>query len=261
MAAKIHEGVYLIGRDKLCQIRPKSRSVSRMHCAIFNDSETLRVLDLRSTSGTRVNGEKIPPRTRVQLHDGDQLRCGKVTFSVSLDIGAKVEAGDSAVGLLRHDYVSEDDEHTTFTGPALQETDIADLLVNLDEVERADRIATIRHRHEEEEKKAAEQSEAVLADEDFETDPQEQVDEPADSHGGHHPAEPNLPESQRYKKLDQKTRRSIASRLKRKTDNGFDAQKLAILIACSAIAVILFWAVWTNYEMFFGPEMQIKDLD
>lgn len=70
----------MIGRLKECQIRPKSRSVSRRHCLLHWQDDTLKVFDLDSTSGTRINGEKIPPRTWSVLPPDGELRCGKICF-------------------------------------------------------------------------------------------------------------------------------------------------------------------------------------
>ncbi|MEM1226633.1 MAG: FHA domain-containing protein [Planctomycetota bacterium] len=82
MVAAIHPGYYLIGRCKECQIRPKSRSVSRRHCLLHWDGRSFLVLDLGSTSGTRVGGEKITPRNWVAIPIGSELRCGKIAFRV-----------------------------------------------------------------------------------------------------------------------------------------------------------------------------------
>lgn len=78
--APIHSGYYMIGRLKECQIRPKSRSVSRRHCLLHWQDGTLRVFDLDSTSGTQIDGEKIPPRTWSVLPPDGELRCGKICF-------------------------------------------------------------------------------------------------------------------------------------------------------------------------------------
>lgn len=85
LTAPIHRGYYMIGRHPECQIRPKTRSVSRRHCLLHHDEGVFRVLDLGSTRGTQVNGEKIAPKRWFELADGDELRCGKTTFRVSVE--------------------------------------------------------------------------------------------------------------------------------------------------------------------------------
>ena len=58
--------------------------VSRLHCRIEAGHDVLRVIDLASTNGTFVNGERIEQR---DLRDGDRLRVGRVDFTVSRQIG------------------------------------------------------------------------------------------------------------------------------------------------------------------------------
>jgi hypothetical protein len=92
--APIHPGYYLVGRHSECQIRPKSRSVSRRHCLLLRNEDGFGALDLRSTCGTFINGDKIRPHQWNVLHDGDEIRFGKVAFTVS--IRQPVFAGSTA---------------------------------------------------------------------------------------------------------------------------------------------------------------------
>lgn len=75
-------GYYMIGRDGECQIRPKSRSVSRRHCVIHHERDVVNVFDLKSTAGTFVNADRLNPHEWSRLHDGDTLRVGKIEFQV-----------------------------------------------------------------------------------------------------------------------------------------------------------------------------------
>ncbi len=70
-------GVYLVGRSKTCQIRPKNRYVSRKHCAFIHKRQSLLIQDLGSRTGTYVNGERIEPSVALPLKDGDRIRVGK----------------------------------------------------------------------------------------------------------------------------------------------------------------------------------------
>lgn len=77
-------GFYMIGRHAECQIRPKTRSVSRRHCLIQCQDESVQLMDLDSTGGTRLNDKKVEPKTWRLLSEGDRVRCGKIEFRISL---------------------------------------------------------------------------------------------------------------------------------------------------------------------------------
>lgn len=53
--------------------------VSRFHCRLEAGSRTLEVIDLESTNGTFVNGQRIE---RAKLGEGDRLRVGRVELKV-----------------------------------------------------------------------------------------------------------------------------------------------------------------------------------
>jgi pSer/pThr/pTyr-binding forkhead associated (FHA) protein len=84
--AEIKEGIYMIGRDRECQIRPKSQSVSDRHCLVQHQSDVVRVFDLGSEEGTFVNEQMIAPKTWSLLNHGDQLRCGRYSFEVVIHL-------------------------------------------------------------------------------------------------------------------------------------------------------------------------------
>jgi pSer/pThr/pTyr-binding forkhead associated (FHA) protein len=251
LVARIHEGVYLIGRDKMCQIRPKSRSVSRRHCAVFNDSSSIRVLDLGSTAGTLVNGEKIPERKRVEVFDGDQIRCGKISFSVAISASEETPLG-SAFQASGGSAMS--DSQTMVTGEAMRESDIADLLLNIDEAHRVERIASIRQRNEEAER----QADITLEDDDEDADADDPLEDDEPIAASSKPVKSS--ESPRYKKLDSKTKRSLARRFS-SGESGFDAQKLVLIVVSVAILLVFAWVLWSGYQMFFGTNAEFKDLD
>jgi pSer/pThr/pTyr-binding forkhead associated (FHA) protein len=69
-----------LGRAQEADFVVDAPLVSRLHCRIEADREVLRVIDLASTNGTFVNGERIEEH---ELHPGDQLRIGRVDFTVS----------------------------------------------------------------------------------------------------------------------------------------------------------------------------------
>jgi pSer/pThr/pTyr-binding forkhead associated (FHA) protein len=64
----------IVGREEHCDIRIRSRNVSREHCSIERNGDGRFYLrDLGSTCGTKVNGERIE---RVPLSDGLEVSIG-----------------------------------------------------------------------------------------------------------------------------------------------------------------------------------------
>ncbi len=94
---------FLIGREQDCQLRPNSELVSRHHCVFSVDDFSVRLRDLGSTNGTRVNGERI--LKEVVLSAGDHIVVGSLEFTLKLkDIaesdvvaGAPVAANEETV--------------------------------------------------------------------------------------------------------------------------------------------------------------------
>lgn len=74
---------FLIGRGESCDLRLKSRMVSREHAEILIEDETVRVRDLDSRNGTAVNGMFFADE--VPLEDGDVLLVGSVPFQVNIE--------------------------------------------------------------------------------------------------------------------------------------------------------------------------------
>ena len=67
------------GGRPLADFRLDAALVSRVHCRITAEHETLNVEDLASTNGTFVNGRRIDTG---QLANGDRLRIGRVELTV-----------------------------------------------------------------------------------------------------------------------------------------------------------------------------------
>lgn len=137
--APLQDGYYMIGRHEECQIRPKSRSVSRRHCLLYCHFGELHVRDLDSSSGTKVNGQKVEGNQWARLNDGDTLRCGKVAFNVTIEPASKSESNGRDV---RDDDASN--QRSMVVAKPWQDVDIAEMLESEDEAERADRYDRIR---------------------------------------------------------------------------------------------------------------------
>ena len=80
-------GETIIGRRLGCKLRIPSESVSRRHCRIILRDDYVRVEDLASVNGTKVNGQLIAKPTIV--HPGDRLTVGEFTFLVQYQLTPK----------------------------------------------------------------------------------------------------------------------------------------------------------------------------
>jgi predicted component of type VI protein secretion system len=79
----VTQSPFVIGRDPQCQLRPASPVVSKRHCALLSRGERAFVNDFNSTRGTFLNDQ--PVKGEVQLHNGDVLKVGPLTFAVRLE--------------------------------------------------------------------------------------------------------------------------------------------------------------------------------
>jgi hypothetical protein len=69
----------LLGRQQDCDVRLRSRKVSRRHCCIARGNRCLFVRDLGSTNGIRINGVRV---TEGCLNPRDELAIGKYRYRV-----------------------------------------------------------------------------------------------------------------------------------------------------------------------------------
>lgn len=90
-------GIYLVGRSRICQIRPKNRYVSRKHCAIIHRKREVLIQDLGSRTGTYINKVRIDAKVATVLNDGDKIRVGKTKFRLSILVSPDALA-DSDIG-------------------------------------------------------------------------------------------------------------------------------------------------------------------
>lgn len=85
----VNQDKFLIGRSESCQLRPKSESISRRHCAFVRKDGKILLLDLKSRNGTVVNGKKLDPSKAKILKDGDHIKVGKLEFTAIIEAGVK----------------------------------------------------------------------------------------------------------------------------------------------------------------------------
>lgn len=84
---QVKDEKFLIGRSDSCQLRPKSESISRKHCAIVQKEGRVLLLDLKSRNGTFVNEKQLSPEKAKILKSGDHLRFGQLEFEVLIEVG------------------------------------------------------------------------------------------------------------------------------------------------------------------------------
>lgn len=79
---RMTEGQPILPDVDLTQYDAFSRGVSRLHAALRLNNQKLVVIDLGSSNGTRVNGQKILPHLEYPLNHGDILALGKLKIQV-----------------------------------------------------------------------------------------------------------------------------------------------------------------------------------
>src|SRR5580700_8716723 len=72
----------VVGRREDCDLRIPLGEVSRKHCRLIKDNETVKLEDLGSSNGTFHNGNRVREAT---LAAGDTVQIGPVTFMVQID--------------------------------------------------------------------------------------------------------------------------------------------------------------------------------
>jgi predicted component of type VI protein secretion system len=72
----------VIGRREDCDLRIPLGDVSRKHCRLILDGDTIKVEDLGSSNGTYRNGERVQ---QTELTSGDTLQIGPVVFVLQVD--------------------------------------------------------------------------------------------------------------------------------------------------------------------------------
>ena len=77
-AISLPSSVTVIGRRHGCDLRIGLPSISRKHCEINQNGESLKVRDLDSAWGTFVNGARVDGETPIKA--GDYIRIGPLTF-------------------------------------------------------------------------------------------------------------------------------------------------------------------------------------
>lgn len=129
---------FLIGRSDVCQLRPKSESVSRKHCVMVVRDGRVLIQDLKSRNGTFINDKRLPTDKAKVAQPGDHLRVGKLEFEVVIEHGLqgtkKPEVSD----------VSDAAERTVEAGSSesrFEAVDVGDWLDEADQIDRARKLS------------------------------------------------------------------------------------------------------------------------
>jgi DNA-binding winged helix-turn-helix (wHTH) protein len=69
---------FTIGRARECHLVIDHSQVSRLHARLELDHEQITIIDLNSTNGTFVNGERLSPGCSRRLRAGDLINLGQV---------------------------------------------------------------------------------------------------------------------------------------------------------------------------------------
>ena len=72
----------VIGRRHDCDLCIPLMDVSKRHCELSQNEESLEIRDLDSRNGTFLNGERIKETT---VQPGDYIRIGPLTFLLQID--------------------------------------------------------------------------------------------------------------------------------------------------------------------------------
>ena len=77
----------VLGRDAHCDVRIPIPAVALRHCEVILGADSLRLVDLGSVTGTRLNGEAVHEAV---LADADEVTVGPVTFQVRIAEDGKI---------------------------------------------------------------------------------------------------------------------------------------------------------------------------
>jgi pSer/pThr/pTyr-binding forkhead associated (FHA) protein len=79
----IKRGKCVIGRDAACDLQIPTPSVSRHHCEVVIEGDTLVVRDLNSSNGVFLNESRVKGETNAA--PGDRLAVGPIIFTIKID--------------------------------------------------------------------------------------------------------------------------------------------------------------------------------
>lgn len=87
---RVLEGPLTVGCDSTCDLVLPLHSVAGHHCHVVRSADGVRIRDLGTKEGTRLNGESLGPDHRF-LSDGDIIEVGRVPVAFVGESEVKVE--------------------------------------------------------------------------------------------------------------------------------------------------------------------------
>lgn len=79
-AFPLSSSVTVIGRRSDCDLRIPLPVVSRKHCQLTQNEDSVKLRDLGSRGGTFVNGKRVDQDKEIPVRAGDYIRIGPLTF-------------------------------------------------------------------------------------------------------------------------------------------------------------------------------------
>jgi predicted component of type VI protein secretion system len=77
--------VMVLGRRHDCDLRIPLPIVSRRHCQLTANAQTMKLRDLGSRTGTFLNNKQVEPEKDIAVKPGDYIRIGPLTFVCQID--------------------------------------------------------------------------------------------------------------------------------------------------------------------------------
>src|SRR5947208_12850531 len=74
--------LFLIGSEKLCQLRSQLEGIGPQHCAFVTRERKVFLRDMGSGEPTYVNNEPVPEHAEWPLHAGDKINVGPLGFVI-----------------------------------------------------------------------------------------------------------------------------------------------------------------------------------
>lgn len=124
----IRTSPFAMGRNDDCQLRAANQYVSHRHCELRTEGDRIIIHDCRSTNGTFINSERID--SDVELHEGDRLMIGSLTFLVC-------QEGQKSQPPTPSDASPEQESAPPQSTRKVDEEAIGDMLLDLDEEEES----------------------------------------------------------------------------------------------------------------------------